>query len=62
MDVNALVPLGKAAKRTSQSEWAIRRGLRQGDIEGVRVGQGWFLTINEVNRLAAEFPLEPVSA
>ena len=62
MDVNRLVPLGKAVKRTGLSEWTIRRELRLGRLEGIRVGRDWFLTIDEVNRLAKEYPLEPVTA
>ena len=62
MDIDQLVPLGKAVKGTKLSEWTIRRQLRLGRREGVRVGRDWFLTVDEVDRLAKEFPLEPVKA
>ena len=60
MDVSQLVPLGQAAKRTARSEWTLRRLLRLGELEGAQVGRDWFLTVDEVNRLAMEYPVEPV--
>ena len=62
MDVNELVPLGKASKRINRSEWTLRRELRLSQLEGARVGRDWFLTEAEVRRLAKEYPLEAVSA
>ena len=49
-----------AAKRTDKSEPFIRRGLKNGTIKGVKLGRDWFVIADEVDRLAIEFPLEPV--
>ena len=62
MDVKELVPLGQAVKRFDRSEWVVRRQLRDGKLEGVRVGRDWFLTEAEVSRLTREYPLQPVTA
>ena len=62
MDVSELVPLGKAIKRVDLSEWRVRRQLRLGELEGVFLGGVWFLTESQVKRLAAEYPLEAVTA
>lgn len=58
MDINELIPLGQAAKRTSQSEWTLRRLMRRGKLEGAKVGRDWFLTVAEVDRLAKEYPVD----
>ena len=60
MDVNQLVPLGRAAKRTARSEWTLRRLLKLEQLEGARVGRDWFLTVDEAARLEKECPIEPV--
>lgn len=62
MDVSQLVPLGQAAKRTARSEWTMRRLLRRGELEGIQVGRDWFLTVDEVARLAKEFPVVSVDS
>ena len=62
MDVNQLIPLGQAAKRTARSEWTMRRLLRLGELEGIQVGRDWFLTVDEVDRLAKQYPIESTSS
>ncbi len=59
MDVNQLVPLGQAAKRTARSEWTIRRLLKLGQLERAKVGRDWFLTVDEVVRQETDFPIKP---
>ena len=58
MEIETLVPLAGAAKRTRLSESYIRRGLKSGDIKGFKVARDWVLPQEEVGRLAVEFPLE----
>ena len=60
MKIESLIPLRDAAKRTKLSESGIRRGLKDGSIKGYKVARDWVLEPEEVNRLAIEFPLEPV--
>jgi hypothetical protein len=62
MEIETFVPLATAAKRTSLSESCIRRGLRSGDIKGFKVARDWVLPPDEVNRLAAKYPLPTVAA
>jgi excisionase family DNA binding protein len=61
MNVEELTPIAEAAKRTRQSESAIRRGLKLGRIQGVKIGRDWLLPNDEVDRLAREYPLGPVT-
>ena len=58
MDIEGLIPLAGAAKRTSLSESSIRRGLKSGNIVGVKLGRDWLLSPQEVDRLAADHPLQ----
>lgn len=62
MDIESYVPLARAAKPTKLTEHAIRRGLQRGDIKGIKLGRDWHLPPDEVLRLAAEYPLDPVGA
>ena len=62
MEIESLIPLRDAAKRTALSESGIRRGLKDGSIKGFKVARDWVLEPNEVNRLATEYPLEPVGS
>ncbi len=39
MEIETFVPLVTAAKHTSLSESCIRRGLKSGDIRGVKVAR-----------------------
>ena len=57
MDLSTLAPLSVAAKTTSLSEHTLRRRLKTGEIEGMRLGRDWFLPNYEVERLSREFPL-----
>jgi hypothetical protein len=57
MDIETLVPLTTAAKRTSLSESCIRRGLKSGDIKGFKVARDWVLPPDQVKRLEIEYPL-----
>ena len=59
MNVNQLVPLGQAAKRTARSERTIRRLLKLGQLERAKVGRDWFLTVDEVVRQETDFPIKP---
>jgi len=58
METERLTPIAEAAKGTRRSESSIRRGLKIGEIQGVKLGRDWLLPKAEVNRLAKEFPLE----
>jgi hypothetical protein len=52
-----VMPLALAAKRTALGEQAIRRGIKQGSIDGQKLGRDWYLPVSEVERLARDFPL-----
>ncbi len=56
-NLNELVPLNVASKRTNLGDHTLRRGLIQGRIKGRKIGRDWFIYADEVNRLAAEFPI-----
>ncbi|MDP6132435.1 MAG: hypothetical protein QGI50_06190 [Dehalococcoidia bacterium] len=62
MEIETFVPLVTAAKHTSLSESCIRRGLKSGDIRGVKVARDWVLPPDEVKRLATDYPLSAVAA
>ena len=62
MNPKKFIPIAEAAKHTRQSESSIRRGLQMKRIRGVKLGRDWLIPTDEVTRLAAEFPLEPVLA
>ena len=62
MEIETLIPLRDAAKRTALSESGIRRGLKDGSIKGFKVARDWVLEPEEVNRLAAEYPLPQAGA
>jgi hypothetical protein len=53
-----VMPLALAAKRTLLGEQSIRRGIKAGTIEALKLGRDWYLPIEEVDRLAQEYPLE----
>ena len=53
-----MLTLTQASKRTVLGEPAIRRGIKQGSIEAKKLGRDWFLTLEEVQRLSREYPLE----
>ncbi len=55
--IKELVPLKAAAKRTDLGENDIRRGLKSGAITGVKLGRDWHLPLEEVDRLAREYPI-----
>ena len=61
MEIESLIPLIDAAKRTSLSESGIRRGLNNGSIKGFKISRDWVLPPDEVNRLAIEHPLLQVA-
>jgi excisionase family DNA binding protein len=56
--VQEVVPLTLAAKRTALGEPAIRRMIHAGTIEARKLGRDWYLPVHEVSRLAREYPLE----
>lgn len=55
--VKNVIPLPLPAKRTALAEGTIRRGIIGGTIEAQKLGRDWYLPIEEVNRLAREYPL-----
>lgn len=58
MDANELIPIAVAAKHTEKNEPFIRRGVKSGAIRGRKLGRDWFVDADEVQRLAAEYPLD----
>jgi hypothetical protein len=61
MEIETLIPLRDAAKRTTLSESGIRRGLKDGSIKGFKVARDWVLLPEEVDRLASDYPLSPAA-
>ena len=56
-----VIPLTLAAKRCALGEPAMRWGIKLGAIEARKLGRDWYLPLQEVERLAREYPLEGVT-
>ncbi len=57
VNLDELVPLNAASKRTNMPDHTLRRGLIAGRIRGKKIGRDWFVFSDEANRLADEFPI-----
>ena len=58
MSTWGMIPIPAAAKRVDRSEAFIRRGVKDGSIQGEKLGRDWFVRAEEVERLAREYPLK----
>ena len=57
MSTLGMIPVPAAAKRVNRSEAFLRRGVKDGNILGEKLGRDWFIHLEEVERLALEYPL-----
>jgi excisionase family DNA binding protein len=60
--MEGLISVVEASKQLAIGEETLRRGLRSGRVKGQKLGRDWFLSLDEVDRLAAEYPLESVGS
>jgi excisionase family DNA binding protein len=60
--MEGLISVVEASKQLAIGEEALRRRLRSGRVKGQKLGRDWFLPLDEVDRLAAEYPLESVGS